>query len=202
MRAHSTQCGVAERLQIEYTAKPVSGWGGLVAWVRYFDKVGLRAWLQQALPDGRTSPNQIPAGEIILAFFAAVLTGATRFAHGERLRADAVVRAILGVARMPSAMTLTRYLGGFVRSQVEHLTEVLWRFTLARLHSSPLGAVLDLDGRRSHLGGVPLLCRRVSTGQANEGGDHADWVCDDKQRRHNLGVSVPALHGPPPAVPR
>jgi len=145
MRNHSTQGGASERLQIEYTAKPVSGWGGLVALVRYFDKVGLRALLQQALPDGRTSPNQIPAGEIILAFFAAVLTGAKRFAHVERLRADAVVRTILGVARIPSAMTLTRYLGGFVRGQVEHLTEVLWRFTLARLHSSPLGAVLDLD---------------------------------------------------------
>ena len=92
MRDHSTQWGSSERLQIKYTAKPVSGGGGLVALVRYFDKVGLRALLQQALPDGRTSPNQIPAGEIILAFFAAVLTGAKRFAHVERLRADAVVR--------------------------------------------------------------------------------------------------------------
>ncbi len=49
----------------------------------------------------------------MLAFFAAVLTGAKRFAHVERLRTDAVVQAILGVPRMPSAMTLTRYLGGF-----------------------------------------------------------------------------------------
>jgi hypothetical protein len=145
MHAHSTQEAPSERLEIAYTAKPVSGWGGLVTLMRYCERLGVRHLLQQALPDGRTSPNQIPAGEIILAFFAAVLTGATRFAHVERLRADAVVRAILGVARMPSAMTLTRYLGGFVRSQVEHCTEVLWRFTLARLPSMPLGAVLDLD---------------------------------------------------------
>jgi hypothetical protein len=145
MRDHSTQEAPSERLEIAYTAKPVSGWGGLVMVMRYFDQVGLRTLLQQALPDGRTSPNQILAGEIILAFFAAVLTGAKRFAHVERLRADEVVRVILGVTRIPSAMTLTRYLGGFVRSQVEHLTEVLWRFTLTRLRSSPLGAVLDLD---------------------------------------------------------
>jgi hypothetical protein len=145
MHAYSTQAAPSERLQIAYTAKPVSGWGGLVALMRYCERVGVRALLQQALPDGRTSPNQIPAVEIILAFFAAVLTGATRFAHVERLRGDAVVRAILGLARMPSAMTLTRYLGGFVRSQVEHCTEVLWHFTLARLPSTPLGAVLDLD---------------------------------------------------------
>jgi hypothetical protein len=145
MRDDSTQAGPSERLQIEYTAKPVSGWGGLVTLVRYFDRLGLRALLQQALPDGRTSPNQIPAVEIILAFFAAVLTGATRFAHVERLRADAVVRAILGVARLPSAMTVTRYLGGFVRSQVEHLAAVCWRFTCTQLRPVPLGAVLDLD---------------------------------------------------------
>lgn len=145
MQDDSTQWEASERLQIEYTAKPVSGWGGLVALVRYWDRLGLRPLLQQALPDGRSSPNQIPAVAIVLAFFAAVLTGAKRFAHVERLRTDAVVRAILGVTRMPSAMTLTRYLGGFVRSQVEHLTEVLWQFTLARVRSSPLGAVLDLD---------------------------------------------------------
>ena len=145
MRDHSTQEETSERLQIEYTAKPVSGWGGLVALVRYWDWVGLRPLLRHALPDGRSSPNQIPAVTIVLAFFAAVLTGAKRFAHVERLRTDAVVRAILGLPRMPSAMTLTRYLGGFVRSQVEHLTDVLWQFTLARVRSSPLGAVLDLD---------------------------------------------------------
>ena len=92
-----------------------------MALMRYWDRLGLRALLQHALPDGRTSPNQIPAVEIVLAFFAAVLTGATRFAHVERLRADPVVRAILGVPRLPSAMTVTRYLGGFVRSQVEQL---------------------------------------------------------------------------------
>ena len=145
MRGHFTQEAPSERLQIAYTNKPVSGWGGLVALIRYFDRAGVRDLLHRALPDGRTSPNQIPAVEIVLALFAAVLTGAKRFAHVERLRADEVVRAILGVARMPSAMTLTRYFGGFVRSQVEHLTAVLWRFTLARVQPVPLGAVLDLD---------------------------------------------------------
>jgi len=88
MRDHSTQWDPSERLQIEYTDKPVSGWGGLVALARYWDQLGLRTVLQQALPDGRTSPNQILAVEIVLAFFAAVLTGATRLAHMQPLRAE------------------------------------------------------------------------------------------------------------------
>ena len=145
MRDHSSQWEPAERLQIEYTAKPVSGWGGLIALVRYWDRLGLRTLLQHALPDGRRSPNQIPAVAIVLAFFAAVLTGAKRFAHVEWLRTDTVVQQILGLPRLPSAMTLTRYLGGFVRSQVEHLSDVLWQFTLSQVRASTLGAVLDLD---------------------------------------------------------
>jgi hypothetical protein len=46
---------------------------------------------------------------------------------------------------MPSAMTLTRYFGGLVRSQIEHLSAVLGQFVLRGLHAPALGAVLDLD---------------------------------------------------------
>jgi DDE family transposase len=137
--------GSATSLEVRYTGKPVSGWGGLVAVMRYLEKRGVRQVLAQALPDGRTSPNQIPVLDIALALFATVLTGGRRFAHLERLRSDEVVQAILGVARMPSAMTLTRYFGGLVRSQIEHLSEVLSQFGLRRLRAPALGAVLDLD---------------------------------------------------------
>ena len=137
--------GSATSLEVRYTGKPVSGWGGLVAVMRYLEKRGVRQVLAQALPDGRTSPNQIPVLDIALALFATVLTGGRRFAHLERLRTDYVVQAILGVARMPSAMTLTRYFGGLVRSQIEHLSEVLSQFGLRRLRAPALGAVLDLD---------------------------------------------------------
>lgn len=106
MHAHSTHAAPSERLRIAYTVKPVSGWGELVPLMRHCERLGVRHVLQRALPGGRTSPNQIPAGEIILVFFAAVLTGATRFAHVERLRTDSAVRAILGVARRPSAGAL------------------------------------------------------------------------------------------------
>jgi hypothetical protein len=137
--------GSATSLEVRYTGKPVSGWGGLVAVMRYLEKRGVRQVLAQALPDGRTSPNQIPVLDMALAWFATVLTGGRRFAPLERLRTDDVVQAILGVARMPSAMTLTRYFGGLVRSQIEHLSEVLSQFGLRRLRAPALGAVLDLD---------------------------------------------------------
>ena len=132
-------------LEVRYTSKPVSGWGGLIAVVRYMDRLGVRELLRQGLADGRTSPNQIPVVDTVLTFLVAVLTGARRFAHIERLDADEVIRAILAVKRIPRPMTVTRYLGGLVRSQVEHLSAVLWQFTARRLQAPALGAVLDLD---------------------------------------------------------
>ena len=146
MRGNSSAFGGSARsLEVRYTSKPVSGWGGLTAVVRYLEKRGVREVLAQALPDGRTSPNQIPVLDVVLVLFAAVLTGGRRFAHVERLRTDEVVQAILGVKRMPSAMTLTRYFGGLVRGQIEHLSEVLGQFGLRCLRAPALGAVLDLD---------------------------------------------------------
>jgi len=101
-------CGSASSLEVRCTGKPVSGWGGLVAVMRYLENLGVGQVLAQVLPDGRTSPNQIPVLDMVLGS-SPVLTGACRFAHVERLRTDEVVQAILGVKRMPSAMSLTRY---------------------------------------------------------------------------------------------
>ena len=145
MQRKGSRTSSATELSIEYTTKPVSGWGGLVSVFRFFDRLGVREVLREVLPDGRTSPNQIPVLDIVLGLFVTVLTGGRRFAHAERVRSDEVIRAIVGASRLPSAMTLTRYFGGWVQAQVEHLVEGLWRWQLARLPAQPLGAVLDLD---------------------------------------------------------
>ena len=75
--------GAATSLALRYTGKPVSGWGGLVAVMRYLERRGVRRVLEGALPDGRTSPNQIPVVDLVLAFLAGVLTGSRRFARDE-----------------------------------------------------------------------------------------------------------------------
>ena len=80
--------GPATSLELRYTGKPVSGWGGLLAVMRYLERRGVRQVLASALPDGRTSPNQIPVVDLVVAFLAAVLTGGRRFAHVERLRTE------------------------------------------------------------------------------------------------------------------
>ncbi|MEP0773397.1 MAG: IS1380 family transposase [Acidobacteriota bacterium] len=132
-------------LRVEYTGRPVSGWGGLVGVIRFLDRLGIRRFLRSALPDGRRSPNQVPVEDIALSLFATVLTGGSRFSHVERIRQDEVIRGGVGVKRLASAMTLTRYFGGFVQSQVEHLSDVLNPLFMSTLKELPEGEVIDLD---------------------------------------------------------
>ncbi len=68
MRGESSAVvGSSASLEVRYTVKPVRGWGRLVAVARYLEKVGIRQLLERALPDGRTSPNQIPVVEMVLS---------------------------------------------------------------------------------------------------------------------------------------
>lgn len=135
----------AEQAAISFTDRPVSGWGGLALIGRFFDAFDLGDWMERALPDGRTSPNQTTIRDLASTLFAIVLTGGSRFAHGERLRQDEVVRTALRMTKVPSPVSLTRYFGGFRQRDVEHLTDVLWPLWTRRARVPDEGGILDLD---------------------------------------------------------
>jgi hypothetical protein len=131
-------------IAIEYTSKPVSGWGGLALVGRFFSHMGVGEFLERALPDGRTSPNRVPVRDIGLQLMATVLTGGSRFAHSARIAHDQVLKSIFGVERFGDPMTLTRYFGAFSRSQSELLQRYIGQIT-AQLLRDRSDDVLDLD---------------------------------------------------------
>lgn len=133
----------SSRFSVEYTAKPVSGWGGTIAFGEFLDGIRVRDVLTQALPDGRKSNNRVDVVDMVLQFLMGVLIGGKRFEHVERVRWDEALRLAIGARRLGSASSLTRYLGNFLPSQTEHLQQVLTRrvFELLPLRRE----VLDLD---------------------------------------------------------
>ena len=60
MRAKNSRTSTAA-LKVEYTNRPVSGWGRLLIPFLFVERIGLPTALSEALPDGRTSLNQVPA---------------------------------------------------------------------------------------------------------------------------------------------
>lgn len=142
MQSESTK-RTNQGVTVEYTSKPVSGWGGIVSFTRFIQGLGVRELLDGALPDGRTSNNQVGVTDMILQFMVTVLTGGKRFEHVERIRGDEVVKAAVGAKRFGSPSSLTRYLGNFLPSHTEHLQERLMEMVFGVLGSG--SDVLDLD---------------------------------------------------------
>lgn len=143
---HQQSTKIRPRLEVDYTSKPLSGWGGLEAVVRFWDGCGLRDVLRQGLPDGRTSNNQVDVVDMAVQLIVSVLTGGSRFEHVERVRADEVIRQIVGAQRFASASPITSYFGNFTAQQSERLQELLCRVSLEyACASAGTSDVVDLD---------------------------------------------------------
>lgn len=130
-------------IDVEFTDKPVTPWGGLVLFSGLARQIGLEQALRDALPFRLTSPNATDPVEIVLAFMASVLTGSRRLAHIERLRWDEPVRRMLGLKRVASDSTLARFFRRFTAGKVTEVFESLlrWQLKLIQLQEE----ILDLD---------------------------------------------------------
>jgi hypothetical protein len=131
--------------EIAFTDQPITGWGGLAVVARFFEVLGVRQVLAKVLPDGRTSPNQVPVVDMAMELLVTILMGGRRFSHVERFRSDPVLPRMFDLSRTASAMTITRYFGGFTKRHVQHLVEALGQGLWARVIPADPAAVLDLD---------------------------------------------------------
>ena len=155
MRTESIRKG---ELPIEYTAKPLSGWGGLSLMFEYLERIGFYDQLRDSVKEVKVSNNRVERFDSILTFLVTVLIGGNRFAHVQRVFHDEVVRRILGAKRLGSEDTVRRFFLSLSRSEAEDLYTSLQRFSNALLLEHTNEDVLDLDStileRYGHQEGV------------------------------------------------
>ncbi len=84
--------GWSKAIEITFTQKPVTTWGGLMLFVSFAERIGLTAKLTEVLLFVVTSPNATPRALRLLAFFAGVLADARRLAQLALLRVYEPVR--------------------------------------------------------------------------------------------------------------
>lgn len=147
-----------KEIEIRWTDKPVTPWGGMTLFSGLCQQVGLVSVLRNALPFRLTSPNATDPVAIVLAFMAGVLAGSRRLTHIERLRWDEGLKKILGIERFVSDTTLSRFFQRFGARQVQEVFEHLMRWQHGLIPMA--GDVLDLDSsvmeRYGHQEGVLL----------------------------------------------
>jgi hypothetical protein len=133
-------------IEIGLTQKPVSPWGGLALFAAFGEAVGLRKAVERALAGVcRNSPNALPCADLYLGFLVGVLTGASRFLHLERLRADAVLKQMFGLSRFVAPTTYARFFQSLTGQAREDAWASLVSWTLGLLPAREHGYILDID---------------------------------------------------------
>lgn len=134
------------KILLDETPKAITPFGGLASFIAFLQQIGFARAVEQALPFAApTSPNAIPLAHTFTAFVMAVVTGASRFAHTDWLRADRALHALLGLARFPATDTVRNFFLRFTQAHVQSFWRPLWRWLLAMVSCPPEGFYLDLD---------------------------------------------------------
>lgn len=100
-------------IQIEFSDKQVSPWGGLVLMKQMLDKTGIGVKISELnLPESKSN-NSIDRLTIVESFFASVWIGVTSFSQTAIIKLDRTVQEIFGWGRIPSGTTFGRFFKKF-----------------------------------------------------------------------------------------
>jgi len=100
-------------LQIRYSEKSVSPWGGMRLLKEFIDRSGIFAKLEELdLPRPGSNAGYSPV-EILQGFWLGLFVGASRYVHLEWLRGDETLKEIFGLRRFPSQSTYSRFFHKF-----------------------------------------------------------------------------------------
>lgn len=133
-----------QSMQVGFTDQQLTAYGGTVLWSGFLEKIGFRSVLKSMLPTERKAHNALGICDVALGFMSGVLLGADKLARVAWLSQDVSLPEVLGILRMPSQSTFSRFFARFTHSACETL-QGLYTWALHQLPSSKDGYTLDLD---------------------------------------------------------
>lgn len=111
-----TQASRVGQVQIAFTNKQLTAWGGACSVVaKFLERIRFRDWVMEHIPIKETSPNAKGVYEKVLALLLTSLTGGTRFSHVTWWSHGMEgLKACFGVAWLPQAPSvMTRLFAKF-----------------------------------------------------------------------------------------
>jgi len=143
----------AESIRVGFTEQKVSGRAGLATFAGFLQWHSVSALLQRALPrlphQRRAGRRPLPMEDLAVGFVSGILAGAQKLTHVAHLRADPLIAPLLGIERIASQSSFTRFFARFGNAAVNLRSfRPLWRWALQRLPSRRDGYCLDLDSTR------------------------------------------------------
>jgi hypothetical protein len=159
-----------QSIQIEFTDQQLSPHAGTAPFWSFLHQSGWGELVGRSLPHPvPASNNALPPLTKVFSFVQGLLCGAKKLTHVAYLRRDPMMPAMLGIKRVPSQSTFTRFFQGFT-SAGQNLAcfRPLFAWALRKLPSKREGYALDLDSTRllhedGHQDGVAVGYTRLGT---------------------------------------
>ena len=140
----------SKSIQIGFTNQRLSPHAGSATFWGWLLTTSWSRALREALPHpAPTSNNHLLPVEKALAFMHGLLCEARKLTHVAYQRRDPLVPELLGIRRVASQSTLSRFFQGFGSAAANlRCWRALWQWGLQRLSSRTGGYTLDLDSTR------------------------------------------------------
>lgn len=140
----------AKSIAVEFTEQKLSAHAGSATFWAWLHSTRWAESLGRQLPQrAPASNNHLTPLAKALAFTHGLLCEARKLTHVAYFRRDPLVPEVLGIRRVASAATLSRFFGGFTTAGRNLACfRPLWRWCLDRLPSRKDGYTLDLDSTR------------------------------------------------------
>jgi hypothetical protein len=137
-------------IAVEFTEQKLSAHAGTATFWAWLRPRGWRQLLARQLPHAPSrSPNHLTAVDKALAFMHGLLGEARKLAHVAYFRRDPLVPELLGIRRVASTATFSRFFTQFDSAGANlRCFGALWRWCLLALPSRREGYTLDLDSTR------------------------------------------------------
>lgn len=104
---------MVKEIQIEFSDKKVTAWGGMKLMKDMLDSIGIKEFMAGLdLPEKGSNRGYEPI-QIIECFWTSIWIGAGRFSHSAYLRYDKVLQEIFGWKQAPSQSTYSRFFQKF-----------------------------------------------------------------------------------------
>jgi hypothetical protein len=159
-----------QSIEIEFTDQQLSPHAGTATFWSFVHESGWREVVARCLPHpALTSNNALSAVTKVLGFVQGLLYGAKKLTHCAYLRRDPMMPALLGIKRVPSQSTFTRFFQGFTGAGKNLACfRPLFAWGMQKLPAKNEGYALDFDSTRllhedGHQEGVEVGYTRVGT---------------------------------------
>jgi len=130
-------------LELRFTDKEITPWGGMALMKRMLDQMGLSSALSDIGLPAPGSNRAYSPEQLILQFMLGVWCGANRFEHGEITRHDKALQQIFGWSRMANFKAVMRLFNKFTQRRVDSVFGCWYAWLFERVCVE--GLTLDLD---------------------------------------------------------